>query len=436
MTGRTRRTTSLPVIHGGRWPVIALLVLLISACATRPYQSTDIGAAPFLERAISQQQGDLVVTAAVPDAGEAQALTGLDLYDQGIQPVWLKVENRSDSGARVATWSIDRDYFSPIEVAYMNRKKFSKQGYLDMERWFYDNGLPRHIPAGETRSGLVFTHLRPGTKGFNLNIFNNRTAYDFTFFVPLPGFVADFMEVDFANLYTDEEMRDLDRGGLKEVLENELSCCATDSTGELEAGPFNVVLVGTGQAVRRAMLRGRWIETSAAADVAVKARSQSFHGRRPDAIFSKLREDGNERIQLHLWMAPWRVDSEPVWVGQVFYFTSNSFFATAYDTGQLLQDSALFSFFMRESVTADIDSAQRFLFQDFWYNGSLREVGFVGGVGVSSVDEPRVTHGGVAYFTDGRRLVVFLSEQPMALDEGRIIYRQTTDETMKGRMGL
>ena len=48
----------------------------------------------------------------------------------------------------------------PVGVATQNpelRKKFSGQGYEDMQRWFYDNGLPRFIPPGETRSGLVFT---------------------------------------------------------------------------------------------------------------------------------------------------------------------------------------------------------------------------------------------------------------------------------------
>ncbi len=409
------------------------LTALLWGCATRPYQGTDLQAAPFLARALTQENGDLAVTAAVPDAAETQALTGLDLYDQGIQPVWLQVENRGSMPARVAIWSIDRDYFSPIEVAYMNRKRFSSEGYRDMERWFHDNGLPRQIPPGATRSGIVFTHLRPGTKGFNLNIFSNRTAYDFTFFVPLPGFVADFMKVDFASLYSEEEIRDLDTDGLKTVLENELGCCVTDPTGKLEGGPINVVLVGTGTAVRRSMLRGGWLETSAEDGVAVKERSQHFRGRRPDAIFSQLRGDGNERINLHLWLAPWRVNGEPAWVGQVYYLTEdNSLVGFLSDEGIL--DGELLSFFVRESVTADIDSAQRFLFQNFWYNGSLREVGYVGGVGYASLDAPREGFAGVAYFTDGYRMVAFLSETPVAMDEGRFIYIESTEAAIRQRL--
>jgi hypothetical protein len=410
-----------------------LLAILLPACATRPYEGSDVNAASFISRAVIKENGELTVTAAVPDATETEALTGLDLYDQGIQPVWLKVENNGDTVARVATWSIDRDYFSPIEVAYMNRKQFSSQGYRDMERWFHENGLPREIPPGETRSGLVFTHLRPGTKGFNLNIFSNRTAYDFTFFVPLPGFVPDFMKVDFANLYSEQEIRDLDKNRLRTVLEQELGCCVTDDTGKLQGGPINVVMVGSGVSVRRSMLRGGWLETSADEGVAVKERTQHFLGRHPDAIFSQLREDGNERINLHLWMAPWRVDAEPVWVGQVYYFTEEKSLlgALGYDQEK---SSDLRSFFVRESVTADIDSAQRFLFQNLWYNGSLKEAGFVGGVGEVSVDNPREGFGGVAYFTDGFRMVVFLSETPVAMDEGRFIYVDSTQRVIRRRL--
>ena len=409
--------------------ITALLALLLAACATRPFQGVEVHSASFLARSITQQQGNLTVTAAVPDAAETKALTGLDLYQQGIQPVWLKIENRGDSLARLTLWSIDRNYFSPIEVAYMNRKQFSSEGYRDMERWFHENGMSRRIPARETRSGLVFTNLRPGTKGFNLNLFSDGTAYDFTFFVPLPGFVADFMEVDFANLYSADEIRDLDQDQLRDLLEQELGCCATDPSGELEGGPLNVVLVGTGKAVRRAMLRGHWVETSAAEDVALRARKQRFRGRQPDAIFSQYRPDGNEKIQLHLWLAPLRLDFEPVWLGQVFYWTEDNSILGGLVDMKAFEDSTIRSIFVRESVTADIDSAQRYLYQNLWYNGSLRKGGFVTGVGKSTMESPRSSFQGALYFTDGLRVVVILSEEPRALDEGELIFRREQEAT-------
>ena len=79
-------------------------------------------------------------------------------------------------------------------------------------------------------------------------------------------------------------------------------------------------------------------------------------------------------------------------------------------------------FVAKESVTADLDNAQRYLFQNFWYSGSLSKVGFVKGVGEATVDEPRSSFGGAFYVTDGQRVVVFLSEDSLGLDDGEVIY--------------
>ncbi|MEH6586971.1 MAG: LssY C-terminal domain-containing protein [Halioglobus sp.] len=417
---------------------IALLsLLLLTACASRPFELPVSGEQDFVHRALVQEQDGLVIATSVPNAQETRTFIGLDLYSQGIQPVWFKIENRSDKPARLVTWSIDRDYYSPIEVAYMNRKPFSKDGYQDMQAWFNDNAMPRKIPAGETRSGFVYTHLRPGTKGFNMNLVHGSTAVDFTFFVPLPGFEADFTRVDFAGLYQAEDILETDVPGLKVILEQELSCCATDHTGSLAGSPLNTVLVGSGTAVRRAMMRGGWLETSVDVTQADDDGQQWYQGRTPDAVFSQLRVDGNERIQLQLWLAPWLVDGETVWLGQVYYFTEDDSLLALFNE-QIGRDSTLLNFFARESITADLDSAQKFLLQNLWYNGSLTLAGYSAGVGASTVDEPGIAYGGGSYFTNGWRLVVFVSEQLTALDETKFVFygrgspQQATGQVFQG----
>ncbi len=395
---------------------LLFLALSLASCASAPYQGTEVSSQSFLERAILQEDANFRVSAAVPTAEETLALTGLDLYEQGIQPVWLNIENRSSGRARVALWSVDKEYYAPIEVAYMNRKKFSKEGYRDMERWFYENGLPRFIPPGESRSGLVFTHMKPGTKGFNLVLFANKTAHDFTFFVPLPGFVPDYMKVDFDALYSDDETLELDRSGLKQVLTHELPCCASNESGEAVGMPFNVAMIGSGPALRRALMRGDWLETSSDPQVAVDARRQRFDGRQPDAVFSIRRLDGNERIILTLWLTRWQINSKPVWIGQVVYYSNEKSFFGANDEKAFL-DAEFLSFFAKESIAADLDGAQRFLFQNFWYGGSLKMVGYVEGVGARTTADPGTGFTGMAYFTDGLRLVMAVAEDPVAIDE-------------------
>lgn len=410
-----------------RWPSLALLfslltIFLLSGCSSKPYQGADVGTSSFMERSKTQQSGALRVTAAVPDAAETRSLTGLDLYQQGIQPVWLKIENTGPIPVRAAIWSIDREYFSPIEVAYMNRKKFSSEGYQAMERWFFDNGLPRSIPPGATRSGLVYTHLNPGTKGFNLDLFSNRQATSFTFFLPMPGFTADYAGIDFAKLYSENEVRELDQASLQVVLEQELSCCATDATGELSGGPLNVVLVGTPLTVRRSLLRGDWLETSDQRKTANAAKHHRYRGRISDATFHLDRSDGDESLMLNLWMAPWKINSEPVWVGQVFYRKEDNAMVAFMRKNSALMDSDLMASFVRDSVSADIDSARKFMIQNFWYNHSLQKLGITAGVGKSTLQEHGTTFDNIGYFTDGKRAVLFLSETPTTLDKTRLIY--------------
>lgn len=405
--------------HALRWVCLLIVFTVVSGCATRPYQPANLAGASFLQRAIEQDVNGVKVSAAVPTAAETIAITGLDLYAQGIQPVWIRVDNRTESQARVVTWSIDPDYFAPIEVAYMNRKRFSKQGYADMERWFHENGLQRRIAAGGVASGLVFTNLQPGTKGFNLTLVHDGQTRETTFFLPLPGFVPDFMAVDFAGLYPQESIRELDDQALVDALENDLHCCATDRSGDLDGGPFNLVLIGSGSTLRKALLRGGWLETSADPAVVPRARQQSFDGRRPDAVFSRRRGDGSEVVAMHLWYSPWRHEGLPVWVGQVYYaHTSNEWLK--WIDSQKVRDTDIYRFFARESPLADVDSAMRYLYQNLWYSGAMSRVGYVRGMDNVPVESPRTTFGGSAYFTEGLRLVALLSDRPRALDE--VIY--------------
>ncbi len=135
-------------------------LLFLAGCAGQAYISNDVATASFLSRTITQEQEAIRVSTAVPDAGETA-----ELYEKGVQPVWVEIENNSADLLRLSIWSIDSDYYSPLEVAWMNRKGYSSEGQAAMERSLFDAVIDRRIPPGEKRSGFVFTHLKPGTKG-------------------------------------------------------------------------------------------------------------------------------------------------------------------------------------------------------------------------------------------------------------------------------
>jgi hypothetical protein len=339
------------------------------------------------------------VLAAVPDAAETRNLIGLDLYAKGIQPVWLQVSNLGDARVRTAPHSIDPAYFSPMEVAWKFRWQLTKQRRADMERWFYENQLPRRIPAGETRSGFVYTHK--GSKGFNFDVYTSEGSFNFTFFIHMPGFVADYMDVDFDNLFARDEIRIVDIDGLRAVLEA-MPCCSNNESGDGIGDPVNVVIVGSRIALRRSLLRGVWQETALNDPQTAVARTHRLFGRRPDGTFHKTRPDGSESKELRLWASPIRVGETPVWLGQISYELSGT-------TGRRSPTDY--------RIDPDIDDARMYLLQNFWYSQSLSRMGFVKGVPEASIDAPAHNFAGAEYFTDGLRVVLFVSEDPVGMDE-------------------
>jgi hypothetical protein len=390
-----------------------LLVIVLFAtvgCATRSFSPEDPASYPFLGRGITQSEGPVRVTAAVPDAAETSAAFGLPLYDKGIQPVWIELENTGSSPIRITIWSIDPDYYSPLEVAWMHRGGFSSDGKAEMERWFHDNALPRRIPAGESRSGFVYTHLSQGTKGFNLDAFNSNEDFNFTFFVPMPGFTADYMQVNFDELYSNTEIQQLTREQIRTAARS-FACCSTDESGTGTGDPFNLLLISSGDNLRRALLRAGWDETEADSAVTVAARAQRYRGRRPDGTFEKSRSDGSERKELRLWLAPMLIDGERVWLGQA---------SQELNASQVASDAY--------RIDPDIDQARDYVLQDFWYSQSVLRAGFTEGGETVSIDAPRDTFSGARYFTDGLRVVMWIADEPIGLDEADVLLWGNLDD--------
>ena len=381
------------------------MLLFTSGCVRIPFIAPDDSSTTFTQRAIAQTVDSVTLNASVPSAAEVEAMLGLDLYADGIQPVWLHVENKGDQQVRVALWSLDPEYFSPMEVAWKYRNRFAREGRRAMERWFYENQMPRRVEPRESASGYVFTHRSEGTKGFNVDVHETKRSYNFTFFVPLPGFRPDYMDVKFSTLYQSDGIRDIKLDGLASLMQS-FTCCSTDESGKLQGDPLNVVLLGSALAVRRALLRGAWQETRKDDAETANARTNYFDGRPPDGVFHKSRPDGNELKELRLWMAPIRVDGLPLWLGQVSYNMSGVSWLFARD---------------EYKIDPDLDDARMFLMQNFWYSQSLLGRGFVPGVAPAKIDAPGKNFEGYEYFTDGLRSVMLLSESPVGLDETRLI---------------
>src|SRR5262245_5401843 len=72
---------------------------------------------PYVERAQTQSDEHAEVSVAVLTPAECRKVFGVPLANRGIQAVWVRVVNRTDSATRLLMTNIARDYFTAREAA-------------------------------------------------------------------------------------------------------------------------------------------------------------------------------------------------------------------------------------------------------------------------------------------------------------------------------
>jgi hypothetical protein len=365
---------------------------LCAGCGGRAYVYEPVASIAIQDRAESQLDETVRVSAAVPGREETEAVFGVALYDQGIQPVWLEIENQGPEQVRYALVSTDSDYFSPLEVAYTNRNGFSDEAQVEIERRFLRLAMPRYIDPGETRSGFVFTHADNGAKGFNVDLFSSGGSFHFTFILRVPGFEPDYANIDFESIYSADQITDVDEDHLQEAIRN-LPCCSTEADDDEAAGAINMVLIGAGYDLLRALLRSRWIETSTAE--ATSTESGFLFGRRQDAFFRHESKVDDSSYEIRLWLAPVLSGEDRVWAVQVKHFFGQR---------------ASFS-----KIDPDVDHARNFALQSFIYGQTVEKLGWVAGTNIYPVNTFWDNLIRPAFFTDGHRVVLWLSGEPIVV---------------------
>jgi len=381
-----------------RSSVAIVCTLLLASCGGRAYVYEAIGSADLRARSQSQTEETVRVAAAVSGREETAAIFGVQLYDKGIQPVWLEVQNNGPEQIRYAPVSTDRFYFSPLEAAYMNRRSFSAKGRAEMNRHFDELAMPRYIDPGETRSGFVLTHADHGAKGFNVDLFGPDESYSFTFLLRVPGFVPDYAAVDFDSIYPADQIAAHYGDDLRQAIKG-LPCCSTDENGAKSGDPINVVFIGNGEELMYAMLRGNWIETSAVE--AARIEQQYLFGRQQDAIFRYQKTLDDSFYELRAWLAPFMAGKERVWVCQVRHFFRSALAVTRFDP--------------------DVDNARNFTLQNHLYAQALEKFAWLLGREVFPVESFWTNLLRPAYFSDGYRVVLWSSAEPYSILETTLV---------------
>lgn len=146
------------------------------------------------------------------------------------------------------------------------------------------------------------------------------------------GIQPIWLEIDWENLYAEDEIIDYDEAGLRRALEN-LPCCATNKKGTAQGDPLNLVVIGDLDDVYYAFMRAGWDETETIYRASVLKTIRSFlfggryrcspvsalsvFGRAQDVALQPARTSIHERNHLRLWLAPMGFEGKLVWIGQI-----------------------------------------------------------------------------------------------------------------------
>ena len=395
-------------------------IFIIVVCGCTIYQKPrPIHDVPFMERSQSKVDGEVRVTVAVLSAEESRQLFGVNLAGQDIQPVWVRVQNADSDAYWLMSAGLDPDYFSPLEAAYAFHGTIGSSVNKKIDDHFRVMNFRNPIAPGTSVSGFIFANRDEGTKVVDIDLIGHGKVKFFTFFVPIPGIKADYHEVDFDNLYTAEEIVNLDEKELRTELEN-LPCCATNEDGTENGDPLNLVLIGSHEDISSAFVRRGWLPAEQTYSTAVWKTIKSFlfgsryryspvsplyFSKRPqDFAGQKPRHTVHERNHLRVWLSPMRYQGKSVWIGQISRDIGVRFTFKAWPP-------------VTHKIDPDIDEAMYALMEDLIYSQQLAKTGWVKGVGAATRSKPRHNLTGDPYFTAGLRAVLMFDRRPYSFSE-------------------
>jgi hypothetical protein len=378
-----------------KYGLAAGLLLLTAACASalrfEPPAPVDQGL--LRQRAVTKSDDGIRASAATPTAEESRSIFGIDLSENGIQPLWLEIENASDRLFYFLPTGLDPEYFAPREVAFLYKGAFADADALGrhLQEVAFDHRAP--ILPGTTVSGFVFANRTDPTMIADIYLIGHQWSDRISLVVPVLGTeAAQERLVALARLHADADVVEIgDEATLRTALEN-LPCCATDETGASSL-PLNLVLIGALDQWGPAFVR----------------RNYRYAPASPWYAFGRMQDLSGHKISrwappqphtLRIWRTSLRYKGKPVWVAQVSTRLGGRFAASAEGMGR---------------IDPSIDEARNDLLQDLLYSQGVSKIGFVKVAGNVSAAEPQQAPNGPPYRTDGLRVVLIFEGKAVSL---------------------
>lgn len=399
----------------------------VAGCAS--FKPDSLEQVDFLQRPVHSEDPEFRVSVAVPSIEESARYFDRRLDRQGVQAVWVRVVNRTDSMAFFLPNAMDNEYFAPLEVAYPYHSGWRPARNAALDAYFLTNAMPDRIPERSERSGFVYTHLDLGEKQVCVSISRRPDRWHekrFTFLVAVPGLKTDWQEAGWRYLTNGVPEIECDETRLRTELEK-LPRATRDKAGRKEGDPLNLVMIGSLQDLA-ATAGCEWDATERVTSGTAWRTLKSFlfgieyryspvsplyyEGRPQDIALQKARSSVKQRNHLRLWLTSLRYNGKPVWVGQI-----------SRDIGVrwTLKTINLTT----HKINPNVDESRAYLVGDLVHGQAVKWWGFVKGAEAAPYWEPRHNLTGDPYFTDGLRVVLELSAEAVKPTDARLIEWET-----------
>jgi len=378
---------------------------------------------PHLERAQVAQQNGVTVSAVVLDDEEAKKIYGVDLGGNEIRAIWLEIENNTTETLHLLPSSLDIDYFSQNEAAYRFHSSFKPRQNRQLSGHFHALAIRKDLTAGEKSVGYVLVNRHRGGRYLVVELLSDQTLHRFDFMFVLPDGSFDFEVTDFESIYDSEQRKNLDMPGLKSWAEF-LPCCTTNAEGDQFGDPLNVIFVGEMSYLMGALTRSGWAFTERISGKAAWETTKStlfgapewnfpisplyFRGRHQDFAMQRPRGSIPQRNHMRIWLAPVTLNGSQVWVAQL-----------SRDIG--VKPTWHSPFLFTHVIDPEVDEDRSYLLETLMRSQSVKAYGYVHGVGEATLEAPKFNLTEDPYRTDGRRMILVISENPVPINEVTVI---------------
>lgn len=450
MTGTARRAFTLTLVSLG----------LLGGGACGSFDPVLLVTPSELHGVQTKTIGDVTVSVGILRDEQAIRHFDADLAEYGLQALWICIRNASRSKLWLLPNAIDPDLYPADEVALLVEDEVPSGDFERLEQHLRDESIRLLARPGMVTEGFLYLPRHEGGRYIDVRLAED--AYQstleagpagdsgspepsahgtfrelrFGFALPLPDGDFDYERLDTTHTYPDRTLPDLDTAALRAALE-ELPCCTTDSEGEEYGDPLNVVVVGESVDVLNSLSRSGWSFThritlrSVTRMIGASIQGEPYpvapvsslylFGRPQDFALQRARASIARRNHMRLWLAPFTHEGRQVWVGQV-----------SRDIG--IKITSRSPTLTTHVVDPEVDVAREYLLHSLLAEGLVDRFGFVRGSRAASRVEPAYNLTADPYFSDGMRLVVMLSVDPVPYGQVRsLLWEQSGRPIAEGQ---